>query len=160
MSRSWSLAIVAIVGALTIAAYLLRSSQESPTATDVVPRSSAETQAPAPAISVQTVRIDLDLRNARPKNRKSNSADPLVLPRRRLHASIVLPSDFATAECDVEIRGADGRPHATTSGIASIQEGAAILRTTLDLAALPPGAYHLAVRRDGRDWQSLPVHLK
>jgi hypothetical protein len=160
MSRPWTFAVAAIVGALTIAAYLFRTPQQPQAVSDAVPNSSAATQTPAAAMSAQTVRVDLDLRNTSSTTSKSKSVDSLVLPRRRLHASIVLPSGFTTAQCDLEIRGADGQARAATSGLAAFQEGVAVLRTTLDLAVLSPGVYHLAVRQDGREWHSIQVHLK
>jgi hypothetical protein len=132
MPRLWTLATAAMAGALAVAGYLWRSPQRSSTATNAVPNSSAATHTSASATSVQTVRIDLDLQNAGSKN---GITRPLVLPRRRLHPAIVLPAEFATAECQLEIRGADGLSHATTSGTAAVHESAAILRTTLDLAA-------------------------
>jgi hypothetical protein len=114
MSRSWTFAVAAIVGALTIGAYLFRTPQQPHAVSDSVSNSSAATQTPEAAVSSQAVRVDLDLRNTSSKTSTRNSADPLVVPRRRLHASIVLPSGFTTAQCDLEIRGADGQARAAT----------------------------------------------
>jgi hypothetical protein len=52
------------------------------------------------------------------------------------------------------------RSKVTASGEAAIENHATTLKTTLDLRALPPGPYRLALRRQGDEWQMFPATLK
>jgi hypothetical protein len=136
------------------------SSRDPPASSESVSRAADPNPASVPTESIQTVSVDINLRNVRAGRANSNQTEPIVLPRRRLHASIVLPPGFNAAKCELEIRGVNGQRHARTSGLARLMEGVTTLQATLDLANLSSGAYQLAVRQEGSDWHSIPVHVK
>jgi hypothetical protein len=49
---------------------------------------------------------------------------------------------------------------ASASGQAVIRNYITTLQTALDLRSLPPGAYQLALRRQGDEWRMFPAGLK
>jgi hypothetical protein len=84
----------------------------------------------------------------------------IVIPRARLDATIVLP--LGAEPGSYEMRLVDDVPsvRAQATGEAEIRDSMTMLHTTLDVAPLPAGAYHLEVRRVGGEWRRVPAQLR
>jgi hypothetical protein len=61
---------------------------------------------------------------------------------------------------DVQILDANLASKASSVGTAEIREYVTTLQSTLDTGSLPPGAYQLALRRQGEDWRLFPTAVK
>jgi hypothetical protein len=82
----------------------------------------------------------------------TSSNAPLELPRRRLALSILLPTGTEPGEFEVQISQQQETPILTASGPAVLRDQIAVLEVRLDLSALRPGSYLLAIRGRGWDW--------
>ena len=85
---------------------------------------------------------------------------PIVIPRARLNATILLPlgAELGTYEVDLRDEASSSRVKAT--GEAEIRDSVTTLRAPLDTAALPAGSYYLEVRRSGEEWRRVLVRLQ
>jgi len=116
----------------------------------------------AAQVSATDLRAELDLRKypvARSEQTQS-SPPPLSLDRGRLNVTILLPVGSEPGLYEVQVLDSELRSLATASGQATITNYITTLQTTLDLQPLPPGAYQLALRRQGDGWQMYPASLK
>jgi hypothetical protein len=86
--------------------------------------------------------------------------EPLVLPRARVNMTLLLPVGAEEGTYELRLLDRDLAPRATTEGSAAIVNYVTTLRATLDLHALDPGMYQLAIRGAGSDWQLFPTQLK
>jgi hypothetical protein len=84
----------------------------------------------------------------------------LVLPRARVLLTLLLPTGSEPGPYDVEVRDSGARSEASASGEAGIRNQVTTLEVALDLVRLPAGAYQIAVRRHGEDWQLFPAHVQ
>ena len=85
--------------------------------------------------------------------------EPLVLPRTRIDATLLLPVGADEGAYEVRLLDHDLAARATAKGNASIVDFVTTLRATLDLRELQPGVYQLGVRRVGGEWQMFPARL-
>lgn len=85
---------------------------------------------------------------------------PVVFPRRRARVTLQLPTGSEPGRYDVDVRSAEGRRLATTSGEATLRAFATSLRCEIDLRDVAAGSYELAVRRAGEDWQRFPIRVE
>ena len=60
----------------------------------------------------------------------------------------------------MEIRDATATVRAAARGDADTHNDVSTLEVAVSLGNLSPGAYSLAVRRDGNDWQQFPIRLE
>lgn len=103
----------------------------------------------------------LDLRSMSLVRGGSTSSNvPLELPRRRLALSIFLPTGTEPAEFDVQLSQQPEEPILTASGPAILRDQIAVLEVRLDLTALTPGSYLLAIREKDWDWNYYHVSVR
>lgn len=107
-------------------------------------------------------RTELDLRpyallRSEPQQ---STREPLVLPRRRVMLTMLLPVGSEPGPYEVQILDSDLTSKASATGVADLRDRVTTLQATLDLASLPAGTYQLAVRRSGEDWQLFPAQVK
>ncbi len=85
---------------------------------------------------------------------------PVVIPRARLDATILLPLGADPGDYQVQLLDDAQAVRAEASGEASIIDSVTTLRAPLNMAALPAGRYELEVRRAGGEWRRVQVHLQ
>lgn len=103
----------------------------------------------------------LDLRSLSLVRGGSNSSNaPLELPRRRLALSILLPTGTEPAEFEVQLSQGPENALLTASAPAVLRDQIAVLDVRLDLSALTPGSYLLAIRERGWDWNYYRVLIR
>jgi hypothetical protein len=88
------------------------------------------------------------------------SGSALVLPRRLLRLTLLMPNGSEPGRYELEVRGSDGVARATASGDATIQDFIARLASEIDLRSTPPGPCLLAIRRTGEGWQTFPIRIQ
>ena len=105
------------------------------------------------------VRTQLDLRPYALMRGETPQGDRprLVLPRARVLLTLLLPTASEPGPYDVEIRDSGALSKASARGEAGLRNQVTTLEVALDLGALSPGAYQIAVRRHGEDWQLFPA---
>lgn len=108
----------------------------------------------------QSARLDLrPLAVTRSEEQKSEAA-PLVVPRGRVNATILLPVGSSPGAYDVRILDSDLHARATAKGSAEIRNYITTLEAVIDVSALEAGDYQLALRRDGGEWQMFPLRVR
>jgi hypothetical protein len=108
----------------------------------------------------QSARLDLrPLAVTRSQEQKVEAA-PLMVPRGRVNATILLPVGSSPGEYDVRILDADLRARATARGSAEIRNYVTTLEAVIDVSALEAGDYQLTLRRDGGEWQMFPLRVR
>ncbi len=83
-----------------------------------------------------------------------------MLPRGRLNVTILLPVGYEPGEYEMQVLDAELRSAPSAKGTAAIRDFVTTLEASLDLSALSPGGYRLAVRRRGADWRLFPATLR
>jgi hypothetical protein len=106
--------------------------------------------------------VDLDLRkySVTRSEQAQTPPPPLSLQRSRLTTTILLPVGSEPGPYEVQVLDSELRSMASASGQAVIRNYITTLQTALDLRSLPPGAYQLALRRQGDEWRMFPAGLK
>ena len=140
----------AAVLVLAIAGSWFALRQTGSTGASAVPTTAVEQQA----------RLDLRPFAVTRSDERTKEPEELVLSRAMLKATILLPVGSEPGGYEIQIRDADLKPRASSTGSAAIIEYVTTLETTLDTSALPPGNYQLAVRREGEDWRLFPTQLR
>jgi hypothetical protein len=86
---------------------------------------------------------------------------PLVFKRGFDEVSIYLPEGSRAGTYDVAVFLEQlGQPLATSTGVATIQNGATALNVELTLSKLTPGPYLLAIRLPGVEWSYYPALVR
>jgi hypothetical protein len=124
---------------------------------DVAPKSTVAEPSSTPEV---TARLDLRKYTVARSEQKQAELEPVSVPRGRLNLTLLLPVGSEPGEYDVQILDSDLASRASARGRAEIREFITTLNATLDAASLAPGAYQLAVRRQGEDWRLFPVAVK
>jgi hypothetical protein len=108
------------------------------------------------------LRAELDLRPYASMRGEPQEAgrQPLALPRGRVALTVLLPIGSAPGMYEVQVLDSDLRSMASTSGAAEIKNDVTALQTTLELNSLSAGAYQLAIRRTGQEWQLFPAQVR
>jgi len=108
------------------------------------------------------VRTQLDLRPYALMRGETPQGDrpALVLPRASVLLTLLLPTASEPGPYEVEIRDSGGLSKASARGEAGLRNQVTTLEVALDLGALSPGAYQIAVRRHGDDWQLFPAQAQ
>ena len=113
---------------------------------------------PGPVTDVQA---QLDLRPyAQTRSDNADERQPLLLPRGRLTLSMILPVGFEPGTYEVQLLDAGLMSRASSAGTASTENFVTTLRVALNIGALSSGAYQLAIRQTGQDWQLFPAIVK
>lgn len=95
----------------------------------------------------------LDLRNmSLVRGGSTSSGGPIELPRRRLALSIFLPTGTEPADFEVQLSQQPENPILSASGLATLRDQITVLEVRLDLTAMTPGSYLLAIREKDWDW--------
>lgn len=108
------------------------------------------------------IRAQLDLRPYALMRGETPQGDrpPLILPRGRLLLTLLMPTGSEPGPYEVEIRDSSAVGKASTRGDAVLRNQVTTLEIPLDLGSLSPGAYQIAVRRRGEDWQLFPAQAQ
>ena len=148
----WTTAAAAVVVLGLAGTWFLR-----PRTGDVAPKSAVTESSSTPEVSAR-----LDLRKYAVTRSEQTQPEPeaVSVPRGRLNLTMLLPVGSEPGEYDVQILDSDLTSRASSRGRAEIREFITTLNASLDVASLPPGAYQLAVRRQGEDWRLFPVAVK
>ena len=85
---------------------------------------------------------------------------PLVLPQGLLTVTLLLAAGSDSGVYDLQLLDSASHAMASVSGQASIRNYVTTLEVPIDLRAMPPGAYQLALRRPGEDWRVFPATVK
>jgi len=110
--------------------------------------------------AAQSARLDLRPLAVTRSEEQRVAAAPLVVPRGRVNATILLPVGSSPGEYDVRILDADLRARATAKGSAEIRNYITTLEAVIDVSALEAGDYQLTLRRDGGEWQMFPLRVR
>ena len=115
---------------------------------------------PTTQTAPQSARLDLRPLAVTRSEEQRVAAAPLVVPRGRVNATILLPVGSSPGEYDVRILDADLRARATAKGSAEIRNYITTLEAVIDVSAIEAGDYQLALRRDGGEWQMFPLRVR
>ena len=115
---------------------------------------------PTTQTAPQSARLDLRPLALTRSEEQRVAAAPLVVPRGRVNATILLPVGSSPGEYDVRILDADLRARVTARGSAEIRNYITTLEAVIDVSALEAGDYQLALRRDGGEWQMFPLRVR
>ena len=112
--------------------------------------------------SVAEVRTELDLRPYALTRGASQPGNlpPLSLQRGRAMLTIILPAGSEPGAYEVQILDSGLASRASGAGTADLRDHMTTLQTGLDAGSLSPGAYQLAIRRSGEEWQLFPAHVQ
>jgi hypothetical protein len=108
------------------------------------------------------LRTELDLRKyavARSQE-QADERPPVSLPRGRLTATILLPVGSEPGPYEVQLLDSNLQSNASAIGNAEIRDYVTTLRATIELGAVMPGRYQLALRRNGEEWRLFPAEVK
>lgn len=145
--RQWAAAAVLVLGVVSAIWWL--------------PRRDAN-QVTVPSAQTTQVATILDLRAYAVS--RSDAAPPrpapLRLPRQRVSLTLLLPVGSDLGSYELQVLDADLQSRATASGDAILRDFVTRLTADIDLRSLPAGAYQLAVRRTGEDWQLFPARVE
>lgn len=116
----------------------------------------------APAITGgREVYAQMDLRTYAVERSEVNSskARPLAAQRAKLVLTILLPVGSEAGTYELQVMDSELRSQTNALGEARIENQVTTLRTLMELQALSPGEYKLAIRRKGQDWSLFPLHV-
>ena len=85
---------------------------------------------------------------------------PLQLPRGRVLLTLLLPTGSEPGPYDVEIRESGTVSKASVRGDADFRNQVTTLDVSVSTRSLSPGAYQLAVRHVGDEWQQFPLRIE
>jgi hypothetical protein len=85
---------------------------------------------------------------------------PLELNRGRLDLTLDLPIGSHEGQYEIQVLEQPGKPVASASGCAKIQNYVTVLQVKIDLRNVSPGRYLLGIRRPELDWTYYPTLLK
>lgn len=150
-SRPWMAAAAAALVIVAGATWWLTRGESNP---------AAPPTASLPATT--SLRAELDLRKfaVLRSEQGADRQEPVVVPTGVVELTLLLPVGSEPGPYDIQVLDADLKSLSTAHSVAEIQGFITTLKTTLDLRMVPPGAYRLAVRRQGDDWRMFPVQIK
>ena len=114
----------------------------------------------ASASAVISTEIDLRKYTVARGGQAGPALPPLVLPRRRLNLTILLPVGSQSGTYQISVLGSDRRSLASGTGSAEIQNYVTTLHATIDLRAVPRGTYQLAIGPQGGAPHLFPSQLQ
>ena len=113
---------------------------------------------PEDGVSVAMLNLDSET-TVRSDGGQPHTRELQRLPRKRLDLTVNLPRGLEAGHYELAFSRGDGPPMLTLTGQAKIEVGLTVLRVRPDLSGLPPGRYHLRIRRDGSAWRDSEVVL-
>ena len=114
----------------------------------------------ASASAVISTEIDLRKYTVARGGQTGPALPPLVLPRRRLNLTILLPVGSESGTYQISVVGSDRLLLASATGSAEIQNYVTTLHATIDLRAVPRGTYQLEIGPQGQVPHLFPVHVE
>jgi hypothetical protein len=149
--RGWMLAAAAALAIVSAGTWWLTRGESDSLAPRV-------TSAPANT----SLRAELDLRKfaVLRSEQSGEPQEPAVVPTGLVELTLLLPVGSEPGPYDIQVLDADLKSWATTNAVAEIRDYVTTVRATLDLRAVRPGSYQLAVRRQGDDWRMFPARIK
>ena len=111
-------------------------------------------------VAEQRMEVDLRKYSVTRNEQQKPETGPVSLARARSNLTILLPVGSEPGGYEIQVLDSGLRSQASASGEAAIRDYVTTLQTTIDLRALSPGAYQLALRRHGEDWRLFPAELK
>ncbi|MGE3511087.1 MAG: hypothetical protein AB7N65_19620 [Vicinamibacterales bacterium] len=108
------------------------------------------------------VQAQLDLRNFAVLRSEQATADATAvrLPAKLVDVTLLLPVGSEPGSYDVQLLDGQLRSKGEATGTATIADFVTTLNVRLDLQQLAPGAYQLAVRRQGDNWRMFPAVVR
>ena len=150
-SRAWMLTAAAALVVATAGTWWLTRGESNSAAPQV---------ASAPATLALRAELDLRKFTVLRSEQSADGQDPVVVPTGVVEIKLLLPVGSEPGPYDIQVLDADLKSLATAHSVAEIQDFITTVRATLDLRTVPPGAYQLAVRRQGDDWRMFPARIK
>lgn len=110
---------------------------------------------------VAELRTELDLRQFATTRSEQAGArtTPVELPIGLVELTLLMPVGSEVGAYEVQLLDANLQSKASSRGVGEIRDFVTSIRTTIDLRALTPGTYQLAVRQGGADWQLFPARV-
>jgi hypothetical protein len=108
------------------------------------------------------VQAQLDLRKFAVLRSEQATADATAvrLPAKLVDVTLLLPVGSEPGSYDVQLLDGQLRSKGEATGTAVITDFVTTLNVRLNLLGLAPGAYQLAVRRQGDSWRMFPAQLR
>jgi hypothetical protein len=114
-----------------------------------------------PAVSTNlTARIDLRPYTVTRSDERKAEPEAVAIPQGRVTATILLPVGAEPGDYEIRVLDQDLAIRTSSTGTAAIRDHVTTLETTIDLSAMAPGRYQLALRRSGSEWQMFPALLR
>lgn len=107
----------------------------------------------------QNARLDLRPYAITRGEQQPGERPPLVLPRAQVMLTLLLPTGSEPGPYDVEIRESSA-VKASAHADAELRNQVTTLEVVVDLRSFLRGAYQLAVRRKGNEWQTFPAQVQ
>jgi hypothetical protein len=89
-----------------------------------------------------------------------NDAKPLVVRRGVIALVLILPTGSEAGTYDIQVFDSNLQARVSATGKAEIRDYVTTLEASLDLRALSPGRYRLALRRGGENWRFFPAQVE
>lgn len=124
--------------------------------------SSEQNSAVASLANPTPVQAELDLRRFSVLRSEQTTADAAAvqLPAKLVDVTLLLPVGSEPGSYDVQMLDGNLRSKSEATGTAVITDFVTTLNVRLNLLGLAPGAYQLAVRRQGDSWRMFPAQLR
>lgn len=108
------------------------------------------------------VQAQLDLRPFAVVRSEQTTTDTAAvqLPARVVDVTLLLPVGSEPGSYDVQLLNGELRSKSEATGTAVITDFVTTLNVRLNLLSLTPGAYQLAVRRQGDSWRMFPAVIR
>ena len=120
----------------------------------------ARSPAPGNQLAISQAVVDLRPYTVERSDRPaSNTPPPLRLPGRMLQTVFYLPVGVEPGPYELRILDSDLKTRVNASASAKLENFQTTIQTTIDLQAMAPGKYTLAIRRTGDDWRQYPLFI-
>lgn len=122
--------------------------------------SESRTTDPSPQIAGLQTELDLRKYSVLRSEQGADTPEPVTLPVGVVEVTLLLPVGSEPGEYDIQVLDSDLKSKAAARSAAEIRDFVTTIRVTLDLRAVPTGAYQLAVRRQGDNWRMFPARVQ
>lgn len=116
----------------------------------------------APVSQTAELRTELDLRKfaVTRSDQGSEQATPVSLPIGHVDLTLLMPVGSEPGPYDIQVLDSNLKSIASAHGVGEIRNYVTTIQVPIDLRAVPPGSYQLAVRREGDDWRLFPARVQ
>ena len=150
---AWVAAAAAVIIIVAGAAWFLSPSRGE---RGTLPQPSAQES----QVAERRMEVDLRKYSVTRNEQQKPETGPVSLARARSNLTILLPVGSEPGGYEIQVLDSGLRSQASASGEAAIRDYVTTVQTTIDLRALSPGAYQLALRRHGEEWRLFPAEVK